>query len=56
MNKYSIVYSFTFAVINWLEASITLLSLGQYSPMWCMKFAAWFALRKHTKGITNKKV
>lgn len=39
------LYSFAFAVVDWLDASVGLLTLGQYRPGWDMRFAAWYALR-----------
>lgn len=41
------LYSFAFAVVDWIDASVGLLTLGQYRPGWDMRFAAWYALRFH---------
>lgn len=41
------MYSLAFAVVDWLDASVGLLTLGQYRPGWDMRFAAWYALRSH---------
>ena len=39
-----ILYSFGFAVVNLLEAIVTMFTLGQWSPPWVMAYARWFAL------------
>ena len=43
------LYSFTFAVVNWLDATVCLATLGQYAPGWPFQFAAWYALRDIAK-------
>ena len=39
-------YALAFAAIDWLNASACLLTLGQMSPGWSVRFASWYALRK----------
>ena len=41
MNKR--LYLLGFAVVNFLEAAIALLCLGQWSPTWVMAYACWYA-------------
>ena len=50
MSRYPFWYSLTFAVVNWLEATASLATLGQWSPRWVMQFAGWYARRKFAKG------
>lgn len=38
-----LLYSFTFAVVNLLEAIVLMGTLGLWSPMWVMDFCSWFA-------------
>ena len=48
------LYSLAFAAVDWLDATVGLLTLGQYRPGWDMRFAAWYALRFHKlKQKTN---
>ena len=39
-------YRLGFAVVNWLEATVELLALGQINLAWCFKYARWHALRR----------
>ncbi len=42
------LYSFAFALVDWCDSTVGLLTLGQYRPGWDVRFAAWYAL-KHFK-------
>lgn len=53
MTRYGILYSLAFAVVNWLEATVSLATLGQWSPRWVMQFAGWCMRRKFAKGLTK---
>lgn len=48
MNRW--VYNLSFAIIDWVEATLRLLTFGQWQgPGWVMRFASWYALRHITK-------
>lgn len=51
MNDFT--YRLVFAVVNWIEATAILLTLGRWSPCWVMNFACWCALRKHNKRCSE---
>lgn len=53
MSRYPFWYSLAFAAVNWLEATVLLATLGQWSPRWVMRFAGWYARRKFAKGLTK---
>lgn len=46
MKRYPFSYLLAFAVINWLEASVSLATLGLWSPRWLIRFCAWYARRR----------
>lgn len=51
--RYPFHYSLTFAVINWLEATVSLLALGLWSPNWVMRYAGWY-VQRHFKRMTKR--
>lgn len=40
ISRYSFSYSFTFALINFAEATVQLACLGLWSPCWVMTYAS----------------
>ena len=46
MKRYPFSYLLAFAVINWLEASMLLATLGLWSPRCLIRFCAWYARRR----------
>lgn len=38
-------YRVGFAVVNWVEATVELVLLGQVSLGWTMNYARWYTLR-----------
>ena len=49
--RHSFMYSLSFALVNFAEATVCLVCLGQWSPNWVMPYAASFAKRQIEKQI-----
>ena len=45
MNRHPFYYTFGFAVVNFAEACVILLTLGFWSPGWLLKYASSYAKR-----------
>lgn len=43
-------YRFGFAVVNWCEATVELVLLGQVNLGWCMVYARWYTMRGFRKA------
>jgi hypothetical protein len=44
-------YSFAFALVNWAEATASLLTLGHWCPGWTFEFSAWHVLREQRRRV-----
>ena len=49
-------YQFVFSIINWLEASVYLLTLGIYCPDWTFKYAEWYSMKTLLKSKSKEQI